>query len=97
MGLKKAFRKLAFQYHPDHNHEDGALGEIQGMNEAYEVLATPPAFRLMTVSGTAAALTSSVRNQMVLTLGFGDIFEAFLWRQRCRRQTGPGKRRQSAI
>ncbi len=22
--IKKAFRKLAFQYHADHNHDDGA-------------------------------------------------------------------------
>jgi len=22
--IKKAFRRLAFEYHPDHNHKDGA-------------------------------------------------------------------------
>ena len=36
--IKKAFRKLAFQYHPDHNRGDGAADKFKEMNEAYEVL-----------------------------------------------------------
>ena len=36
--IKKAFRKLAFQYHPDHNHQDGASEQFKEINEAYEVL-----------------------------------------------------------
>jgi len=36
--IKKAFRKLAFQYHPDHNHNDGAADKFKELNEAYEVL-----------------------------------------------------------
>ena len=39
--IKKAFRKLAFQCHPDHNHEDGAEARFKEVNEAYEVLADP--------------------------------------------------------
>jgi molecular chaperone DnaJ len=39
--IKKAFRKLAFQCHPDHNHEDGAEARFKEINEAYEVLADP--------------------------------------------------------
>ncbi|MFH1662355.1 MAG: molecular chaperone DnaJ [Chloroflexota bacterium] len=37
--IKKAFRKLAFQCHPDHNHDDGAEGRFKEANEAYQVLA----------------------------------------------------------
>ncbi|MFH1639754.1 MAG: molecular chaperone DnaJ [Chloroflexota bacterium] len=36
--IKRAFRKLAFQYHPDHNHNDGAEDKFKEVNEAYEVL-----------------------------------------------------------
>jgi molecular chaperone DnaJ len=36
--IKKAFRKLAFQYHPDHNHHDGASDRFKEINEAYQVL-----------------------------------------------------------
>jgi curved DNA-binding protein CbpA len=39
--IKKAFRKLAFQYHPDHNHDDGASDKFKELNEAYEVLCDP--------------------------------------------------------
>ena len=36
--IKKAFRRLARQYHPDVNKEKGAEGRFKEINEAYEVL-----------------------------------------------------------
>jgi molecular chaperone DnaJ len=36
--LKKAFRKLAFQYHPDRNKEADAESKFKEINEAYSVL-----------------------------------------------------------
>ncbi|MBI2851239.1 MAG: molecular chaperone DnaJ [Chloroflexi bacterium] len=36
--IKAAFRKLAFQYHPDKNRGDGAEEKFKEINEAYEVL-----------------------------------------------------------
>ncbi len=39
--IKKAFRKLAFQCHPDHNRDDGAEARFKELNEAYQVLCDP--------------------------------------------------------
>lgn len=39
--IKKAFRKLAFQHHPDHNHQEGAAEKFKEINEAYQVLSHP--------------------------------------------------------
>lgn len=36
--IKKAFRKLAFQYHPDHNSDSGASEIFKEISEAYQVL-----------------------------------------------------------
>jgi molecular chaperone DnaJ len=36
--IRKAFRKLAFQYHPDHNHHEGAAEKFKEIVEAYQVL-----------------------------------------------------------
>lgn len=36
--IKGAFRKLAFKYHPDHNHDHEAEAKFKELNEAYEVL-----------------------------------------------------------
>ena len=34
--LKKAYRRLARQYHPDVNKENGAADQFKEINEAYE-------------------------------------------------------------
>ncbi len=39
--IKRAFRKLAFKHHPDHNHGDGAEEQFKEINEAYQVLSDP--------------------------------------------------------
>ena len=36
--IKKAFRRLAFQYHPDHNSDSGSAEIFKEINEAYQVL-----------------------------------------------------------
>lgn len=39
--IKRAFRKLAFQCHPDRNKEPGAEEKFKEINEAYQVLSDP--------------------------------------------------------
>ena len=39
--IKRAYRKLAAQYHPDVNHEPGAEARFKEINEANEVLSDP--------------------------------------------------------
>jgi molecular chaperone DnaJ len=39
--IKRAFRKLAFQYHPDRNKEPGAEQKFKEINEAFQVLSDP--------------------------------------------------------
>ena len=39
--LKRVFRKLAFQYHPDRNKDPGAEEKFKEINEAYQVLSDP--------------------------------------------------------
>ena len=39
--VNAAFRRLAWQYHPDHNHAPGATLQFQDINEAHQVLTDP--------------------------------------------------------
>jgi molecular chaperone DnaJ len=39
--IKQAYRKLAFQYHPDHNPDPEAEAKFKEINEAYEVVSDP--------------------------------------------------------
>jgi DnaJ-class molecular chaperone len=36
-----AFRRMAWRYHPDHNHAPGATLQFQDINEAHQVLTDP--------------------------------------------------------
>jgi len=76
--IKKAFRKLAFQHHPDHNRDDGAEERFKEINEAYEVLSDPEkraAYDRFGHGGTEGFFERGFGG--VDSFGFGDIFEAF--------------------
>ncbi len=76
--VKKAFRKLAFQYHPDRNHEAGASDRFKEINEAYEVLSDADKRAAYDRYGHTGADNMFGRGFEGFDMGgFGDIFDAF--------------------
>ncbi len=80
--IKKAFRKKAFEYHPDRNRDDGASEKFKEINEAYEVLSDPDkrsAYDRFGHNGPESIFGRGFgRGFEGFDIGgFGDIFEAF--------------------
>jgi molecular chaperone DnaJ len=75
--VKKAFRKLAFKYHPDHNHEDKAGEAFKEVNEAYEVLSDRDKRDAYDRYGHAGIENGGRGFNGMDFGGFGDIFDAF--------------------
>ena len=76
--IKKAFRKLAFQYHPDRNKDHAAEDTFKEINEAYEVLSDPQKRSDYDRFGHAGAQPFGGRGFEGFDFGgFGDVFEAF--------------------
>jgi molecular chaperone DnaJ len=78
--IKKAFRKLAFQYHPDRNKDAGAADKFKEINEAYEVLSDADKRSAYDRFGHDAAGGQNPFGRGFEGFdmgGFGDIFEAF--------------------
>ena len=77
--VKKAFRKLALEYHPDRNKNAGAEEKFKEVNEAYQVISDPKKradydrFGHKGVGGNGARGFEGFENFG----GFGDIFDAF--------------------
>ena len=76
--IKKAFRKLAMEYHPDRNRREGAEEKFKEINEAYQVLSdfekrgTYDRFGHAGVTGNGKGFEGFENFG-----GFGDIFDAF--------------------
>ena len=76
--IKKAFRKLAFKYHPDHNPEDEASDKFKECSEAYQVLCDTEKRRAYDYYGHDGLEGSASRGFEGFGFnGFGDIFDAF--------------------
>ncbi|HNX74339.1 MAG TPA: molecular chaperone DnaJ [Candidatus Rifleibacterium sp.] len=73
--IKKAFRNLARQYHPDVNKTDGAIEKFKELNEAYQILSEPQKRAAYDQFGHAGIDSSGFNYQdMGGFSGFGDIF-----------------------
>ncbi len=72
--IKKAFRKLAQQWHPDVNSEPAAQERFKAINEAYQVLSDPERRQRYDVFGNAGVEGDP---NMAGFGGFSDIFDAF--------------------
>lgn len=81
--VKRAFRKLAFQYHPDRNKDKDAEQKFKELNQAYQVLSDPDKraaydrFGHRAVDGWQAQTQGQGFEGFDVFGGLGDIFESF--------------------
>ena len=75
--IRKAFRQLAFKYHPDHNRGDGAEEQFKEVNEAYEVLSDSEKRAAYDRFGHSGANGLFGQAFGGFDFGFGDIFDTF--------------------
>ncbi len=76
--IKRAYRKLAMQYHPDRNKDDDATTRFKEINEAYEVLHDGEKRQIYDRYGHAGVRSNGGGPQDFSGFGgFSDIFEEF--------------------
>lgn len=88
--IKKAFRRLAMEYHPDRNKAPEAETKFKQVNAAYEVLSDPDKrsrYDRFGAAGIGGAGAQSFAGHEGFG-GFGDIFDAF-FRGTAGRRAGP--------
>jgi molecular chaperone DnaJ len=85
--IKKAFRRLAMEYHPDRNKEPGAEARFKQISEAYEVLSDTDKRSAYDRFGHAGLSGADFGRgfEGADFGGFGDIFEAFFGGTQTRR------------
>ena len=90
--IKKAFRRLAMQYHPDRNKEPGAEERFKEISQAYEVLSDPEKRAAYDRFGHAAVGGAGQSGFEGFNFGgFGDIFDAFFGGTATRTRRGPAR------
>ena len=75
--LKRAYRKLARQYHPDINKDPGAEEKFKEIGRAYEVLGDPDTRSRYDQFGEAGLGGAAGMPDMGDMGGFADLFETF--------------------
>jgi len=76
--IKKAYRKLAMQYHPDRNSETDAEERFKEVTEAYEVLRDPEKRSLYDRFGEAGVKRGAASGPGFGGFDFSDAFEVFM-------------------
>lgn len=99
--LKRAYRRLARQYHPDVNKEAGAEEKFKEINRAYEVLSEPETrarYDRFGEAGVGGAASSSGYEYGDMG-GFADIFETIFsgFGGGVGSQTGQSRRRNGPV
>ncbi|MDO8750594.1 MAG: molecular chaperone DnaJ [Dehalococcoidia bacterium] len=94
--VRKAFRRLALEYHPDRNESADAEGRFKEINEAYQALSDPEkraAYNRFGHAGVSANGGSRGFEGVDTFGGFGDIFDAFFggFERRARSEPRPGR------
>lgn len=74
--IKRAYRKLARELHPDVNPDEQAQHRFKEVSTAYEVLSDPEKRRIVDLGGDPLA-TAGSSNGFAGFGGLGDVFEAF--------------------
>ena len=91
--IRRAFRRLALEYHPDRNREPEAEEKFKEINEAYQVLRNADKRSAYDRFGHAGVGIDGGQGQGFEGFdtfgGFGDIFDAFFGGFGTRVRTGP--------
>jgi molecular chaperone DnaJ len=76
--IKRAYRKLARELHPDVNPDQAAQAKFQEISAAYEVLSDPEKRRIVDLGGDPLANAAAAGGGFGgFGGGLGDVFEAF--------------------
>jgi len=75
--IKRAYRKLARELHPDVNPDPGAQQRFADVSAAYEVLTDPAKREIVDLGGDPLAPAGAGGAGAPFTMGFQDIMDAF--------------------
>ncbi|TDO07402.1 molecular chaperone DnaJ [Mycobacterium sp. BK086] len=75
--IKRAYRKLARELHPDVNPDEEAQHRFKEISAAYEVLSDPEKRRIVDLGGDPLESAGAAGNGFSGFGGLGDVFEAF--------------------